>query len=143
MVGELEDVPRIPAEVVAGRGVEIDVAERSDAMTTNANEWVDRLEKASGEARERATAALADLETALAEIATDASAAAWVRSGKEDGRWDRQPPAMQTGRIAPSSRRRTANGEALVVTEVLAYCQELDYPPPPPERLAVAEPQRA
>jgi hypothetical protein len=110
------------------------------AMTASAGEWVERIEDATGEARERATAALAALTEALDQIATSTSASAWIQVARDDARWDRPPRLMHAGTVAPTSARRTANSEALRVDEVLGYARELIDPPAPPARVVLGEP---
>jgi hypothetical protein len=102
------------------------------AMSEHGDEWVAAIEAGCSDARERALAALDALTTALDEIATATSAAAWVRSGQSDGRWDRPVRQMVDGSNAPSSRRLTANSEPLVREQILGFVAELVEPPPQP-----------
>jgi hypothetical protein len=62
-----------------------------------------------------------------------------VRSGVADDRFDRQPGAMLTASVAPSSRRVTANSEALNRGQLLAYAAELIDPPPTPAPVVLGE----
>jgi chromosome segregation ATPase len=106
-------------------------ADAAEAMRPNAGEWVERIDAATGEARERAVAALATLEESLGELATLTSASSWVVNGQSDGRWDRRPAVMVMGASAPSSKRLTANGEALTREQLLGFVGELVEPPEP------------
>jgi hypothetical protein len=58
----------------------------AQALTASSSEWLPRLDHETAQARGRAVAALTELESALGELSNAASAAAWVRGGKDDGR---------------------------------------------------------
>jgi hypothetical protein len=95
------------------------------AMSEHADTWLKTLGVETAQARERALAALAELDQALATLGAITSAAAWVESAQSDERWDRPVRPMLGGSVAPSSRRVTANGEALTRQQVLDYVREL------------------
>ena len=139
--GELEQAKRDAAALsLAAHRSAVDLTE---SMKAAADEWQTRLEAESEQARERARDAIAALEAATRELGAAASAADWLRSGVADGRFDRQPGAMRIGSVAPSSAKRTANGEPLRVEELLAYARELLDPLPAPKRAVVHVPTAA
>jgi hypothetical protein len=118
--------------------VEAARADLTAALAEAADTWLHALDDLADEARARGLDALDALTAAAAELGQAASAGAWIRSGQADDRWDRRPPAMTIGTIAPTSRARTANGEPLRVDELLGFARELLEPPPPAARLAAA-----
>jgi hypothetical protein len=125
----------------AARELALRLAEHdlADALTEHAGAWLDELEQAAGEARERGRAALVQLEHALADLSTATSAAAWIRNGQADSRWDRRPPTTIAGSVAASSRHITANNAPLTRDLVLSYAAELVAEPTPPA-VAIVEP---
>jgi hypothetical protein len=129
------DALRVASEAAA--------ADLVDVITANADEWLTQLGREAERAREHGRKALVTLEAAVGEVAAAASAASWVRSGIDDGRWDRRPGVTTAGTVAPSSARRTANSEALRVDEVLSYARELIEPPEPPARVSMRAPDAA
>jgi hypothetical protein len=116
---------------LAHEGAEADLAQR---MHDEADAWAATLHRLDAEHREQAGAALETLERSLREMAATASAAAWVRSGQADGRWDRPQRQMLVGAVAPSSVKRVVNGEPLQRNELIAYLREL-VGSPTPERI--------
>lgn len=108
-------------------------------MEASSTGWLDELERLADEARERGRQALDELERSLADLATASSAAAWVRSGQADGRWDRRPPMTPVGAYAPTSARLSPNGQPFDRAAVLAWASEL-VAAPTPAPVAVVEP---
>jgi hypothetical protein len=104
---------------------------------------VGRLDAEIQRARERAEKAIGQLEEAVAQIGVAAAAASWLHAAVEDGRFDRRVGPVTTGSIAPSSARRTANGEALRRDQLIGFCRELVEPPEPPARVAMRAPDTA
>jgi hypothetical protein len=104
-------------------------ADLAKALTANADTWLKALDDETHHARERAIAALAELDESLGALGALVSAAAGVEGARDDGRWDRPVRQMVGGSIAPSSKRLTANGEALTREQVLAFVGELVEPP--------------
>jgi hypothetical protein len=117
------------ALALASEAAQHDLAE---TMTTNADAWLATLDEETERARKRGRAAIEQLEVATHEIGDAASATSWLRSGIDDGRFDRQPRAMLVGSVATSSKRRTANSEPLAAREILDYCRELLVEPSQP-----------
>jgi hypothetical protein len=116
------------------------LVELASTLDASSPAWLDELEQAAGEARERGRAALVELEHALADLSTASSAAAWVRSGASDGRWDRRPPTTTAGAASASSRHITANGTPIGRDMLLGYCLELVAEPTPPP-VTILEPE--
>lgn len=101
------------------------------ALDANAGAWLESRDDEAEHARERASAALAAFEQALADLTGASSAGIWVRSARSDQRWDRAVPTSGAGSAAPSSARTSANGDPLDRSTLLGYCRELVDPPAP------------
>jgi hypothetical protein len=99
------------------------------AIGANAHAWLEELDRAAAQARQRAVDALEQFEAAALEISRAAGAEAWLRSAASDQRFDRPAPTMLTASVAPSSRRVTANGEALQVDALVGWLREALEPP--------------
>jgi hypothetical protein len=128
------------ALALASEAAQRDLAE---TMTTNADEWLGRIETATVDSRERAAAALAALASALDEMGTAASASAWVQNGQTDSRWDRRSTPMLIGSIAPSSARVSANSQPFTRQQLLDFVAELINPPSPSPARVLASPVEA
>jgi len=124
----------------AARQLALQLAEHdlADAMTESAGAWLTSLDDAAAQARTRGAETLAKLEHALADLSAATSAAAWVRAGVNDARWDRRAPTTMSGSVAPSSRHVTANSAPLDRATLLGYCAELVAEPVPV--VAIIEP---
>jgi hypothetical protein len=121
---------RHAVEVAQRNAAALDLAGRAagdelaSAMLESAGDWLDALDAEREQARRAVTEALDAFDEAVRVLAGAASAAAWVRSGQADGRFDRRPGAMVVGSVAPSSRRVTANSEPLHVDALISYLRE-------------------
>jgi hypothetical protein len=104
-------------------------ADLAGTMRQHADTWIAQLDAEAVQAQERAVAALAAFEDAVQEMGLAAGASEWVRAGLSDDRWDRRVPTMAVGGVARSSQRRTANGEALRVNELIGFLHEAVQPP--------------
>ena len=111
---------------MAQAGAEDDVAA---AITANAEQWTIELAAEGDRAREAARASVDALADALRRLSAAGSATNWLASAIDDQRFDRPARAVIAASRAPSSARRTANGEALGVDEILGYAVELIDPP--------------
>jgi hypothetical protein len=109
-------------------------ADLAETMLAHADEWIEQLERETAQARERAVEAVATFVRNTDEMNSAAGSAAWLASGRADGRWDRRVPVMVAGTVAVSSRSRTANNEPLRVDELVGYLREALEPAT--ERLA-------
>jgi hypothetical protein len=96
------------------------------AIVEQADSWGVELDSEAEQAREVGRAAIAALQDACARIGAATSAKNWLATGE----FDRAPVPVVLASYAPSSRRRTANGEALSTSELLGYAIELIDPPP-------------
>jgi hypothetical protein len=109
-------------------------------MQARTEHWLAALNDEASRARERARRALAQLENALAEARSADSAALWLRSAADDGRFDRQLRPTVAGATAPSSAKLTANSEALTTAQLLDFTRELVDPPAPLHRPVLETP---
>lgn len=89
-------------------------AELLSAIRATSDGWLLELAAEQARASGRALDALDAFEDALGEVRATAGAALWLRSALEDGRFDRPPRTPILGSAAPSSSRRTSNGEPLL-----------------------------
>jgi hypothetical protein len=140
-IGKARHAVELAQRNAAAIGLASDAAQADliTSMTTTSAEWLTALDAAGEQARERAVAALDQFDAAAREIGATASATAWVRSGVEDGRFDRRPPQMLVGTVAPSSRRATANSEPLAVPDLVAWLRESIEPTASPALVETAE----
>jgi hypothetical protein len=99
------------------------------AVTGQTGAWVEALDREAEEARERGRQAVTELAAACQAIGAAGGAKLWIESTQADGRYDRPVRPVVTGSWAPTSAKRTANGEALGVEEVLAFAANLLDPP--------------
>jgi hypothetical protein len=95
---------RSRALALASEAAQVDLAA---TMHTSADPWLDQLDRQINEARQRGLDVIDQLVQSARDIGAAAAAAAWVRSGEADGRWDRRPQMMMLGSVAPSSARVT------------------------------------
>jgi hypothetical protein len=97
-----------------------------------ADPWRSELNAEVERAREDGLKAIERLRDACARIGDGLAIRGWVESGVEGGGvFDHLATGVWTASVAPSSRRRTANSEALTATELFAYLGELVEPPAP------------
>jgi hypothetical protein len=124
----LEQAKRTAAAIaLALEGAEGDLG---DALNASTPAWLAALDDETERARQRAATALTEFEAALDDLTAATSSSLWLRSAQDDQRWDRAVSMASAGSSAPSSRRQTANGEALRRYEIVAYCRELVEAPP-------------
>jgi hypothetical protein len=106
-------------------------AAREDVGTTiaeHADDWLKALDAGDESARQRARDALVALEAALGEVSSISSARLWL----DGGSFDRPPQGTIVAADAPSSRKRTANSQAVSRDEILSWARELIDPPQAP-----------
>jgi hypothetical protein len=101
------------------------------AIIEHAADWSVELAAEAERAREAGHASVAALADATRRLGGAGAATNWLAASVDDGRFDRPPRGVIAGSIAPSSRSRTANGEPLSATELLALVDELLDPPTP------------
>jgi hypothetical protein len=107
------------------------------AISERAEVWTVALRDEAEQARERAGAALAALEDAVAGIGSSGSAQNWLAAASDDGRYDR--PVKPIVAFALSSARRTANNEPLSVAELVSFLRETIEPVPADEPAVAVE----
>jgi hypothetical protein len=74
---------------------------------------------------ERDLAAITAFRDACQRIGDALTARGWIGAGVDAGTFDHLPVGVWTGSVAPSSRRRTANGDPLTVDEIFGFVVEL------------------
>jgi hypothetical protein len=109
-------------------------------IRASADTWGTGLDKATEDARAHARKALEALEQALQDMGNAAGARAWIDGAITDGRFDRPVPTVMLGATAPTSRRMTANGEALRRSDLLRFVAELLDPAARPVLAAARQP---
>jgi hypothetical protein len=104
-------------------------ADVAGAIVATAEGWRAELDAEVERAREDGRAAIAALRDACERISGALAIRGWIGDGLDAGGFDRPPIGVMTGSFAPSSRRRTANAEPIMLDELLAYVSELVEPP--------------
>jgi hypothetical protein len=121
-----------PATRLALSLAEQDVVE---AILTRADQWRPELDAEVEQPREDGAKAIERLRHACARIGDGLAIKGRVESGVESGGvFDGVVTGVWAASVAPSSRRRTANGEPLTATELLGYLADLVEPPAPAPR---------
>jgi hypothetical protein len=86
-------------------------ADLASVMIETSAAWRQALDREVEQGREDGRQAIAALQAACQRIGDAASARHWLETGRE-GNFGHQPVPTWTAGAAPSSRTRTANGEA-------------------------------
>lgn len=107
---------------LAQQGAEDDVGRM---IIQHGADWTAALTEEAERAREAARASIAALQDATRRLADALSAENWVDSAIDEQRFDRPVRGVVAASAAPSSRHRTANGEALTIAEILGFAAEL------------------
>jgi hypothetical protein len=101
-------------------------------ILANADPWSVALDAEAERAREDGRKLIEQLRDACARIGDAVSIRNWITDGVESGGvFDGLVVGSWTGSIAPSSRRRTLNSEAMTAGELFTYVAELVEPPTP------------
>jgi hypothetical protein len=98
--------------------------------------WREALDAEVEQARQDGRAAITAIRDACQRLGDAVSTQHWLDQGR-DGDFAHRPVGVNTGDIAPSSRRRTLNSEAMHVDELLNYIAEALEPPPSAAALAL------
>lgn len=126
------------AERAATLAADACLVDVGSAIRAQSDRWVADLGDEEAKARDHALDALDKFQAALDDMRNAASAIGWIQGANADGRYDRAARVPILGSVAPTSRTRTANGEALRVDEVVAFARELVAETPAPVVAIVA-----